>query len=154
MSVGIERRKFVVHTRWPCQLAAWVAALLGVMLMAMGGGHLYGVISVALAQSKPFDHKLVSLIATGSILAYPGILSAALCRWLWQGRSWAYAMCVAAAAPSMIYLVLLLIAEALPGRSPDVGSELTLAALVAGTLLVTLIAVWASLRSGPVAVDA
>jgi hypothetical protein len=138
-------------------LASWVAALFGVMLIFMGGGHLYGVISVALAQSRPFDHQLVSLIATGSILAYPGLLSAGLCRWLWQGRSWAYAMCVAAAAPLMIYLILLLIAEALPGRSPDVGSELPLATVVAGTLLATLIAVWASLRNSPstsVAVDA
>ena len=146
MSVGIERQVSVVNAGWPFKLAAVVAALFGVLLMLMGGGHVYAVISVALAESRPFDHRLVSLIATGSILAYPGLLSAGLCRWLWHGRTWAYAMCVAAAAPSLIYLVFLLIAEALPGGSPDVGSELDIAALVVGALLATLVAVWSSLR--------
>ena len=147
MSIGIERRVSVVPDGWPRKLAALVAASAGAMLMLMGGGHLYGVISAALAQGKPFDHRLVSLILTGSILAYPGLLSLSLSPWIWQGRPWACAMCVAAAAPSLIYVVLLLIVEALPGRSPAVGSELNLAALVVGVLLATLIAVWASLRN-------
>ena len=145
MSVGISQVS-VVHAGWPFKLAAVVAALFGALLMLMGGGHIYAVISLAAAESRPFDHRLVSLIATGSILAYPGLLSAGLCWWLWRGRTWAYATCVAAAAPLVIYLVLLLCAEALPGSSPNVGSELHVAALVGGTLLATLVAVWWRVR--------
>ena len=133
---------------WPCKLAAGIAAVVGVLLIMMGGGHLYAVISVALAENKPLDYRLVSLIATGGIVAYPGLLSVTICRWLWQGRGWAYAMCVANAAALLIYLVLLLLVKARdPAGSANVGSELDYASMIVGAYLVTLISVWASFRN-------
>lgn len=133
---------------WPCQFGAATAVAMGLLLIAMGGGHLYGVIADALAESKPFDYRFVSLLATGGILAYPGVLSLMVCRWLWQGRDWAYAMCIAAAAATMVYLGLLLVMHAPDPATPlRVGSELNYAAIFTGTYLLTLSAAWSFLRS-------
>ena len=112
-----------------------------------GEGKISGVVSVALAENRRLDYRLVSLIATAGILAYPGLLSVALCRWLWQGRIWAYAICVANLVALSIYLLLLSLARAWdPAGSPSLGAELNLASMTVGAYLVTLIAVWASSR--------
>lgn len=149
MAINIEKTGAVVQTGyWPCKLAAGIAAVVGVLLIMMGGGHLYAVISVALAENNPLDYRLVSLIATGGILAYPGLLSVIICRWLWQGRNWAYAMCVANAVALLIYLVLLLLAKARnPASSTNVGSELDYATVIVGAYLITLITVWILFRN-------
>ena len=129
---------------WPCKLAALTAVIVGVLLMLMGGGHLYGVMTVLSAHDNPVDYRFVSLLATGGILAFPGLLSLVVCRWLWQGRNWAYAVCIICASAVMIYLVLLVWFVA--PDSTSVGSELNFATMIVGAYLVALIAVWTSMR--------
>ena len=140
MAIEIGKTGAVVRAaHLPRKLAAVLAAGVGTLLLLMGGGHLYGVIQRAAAESRPLDYHLVSLLATGGIVAYPGLMSVALCRWLWLGRDWAFAMCAAHAAASLLYVLLLLAARTNPG---NVGSELPLAAVVDGGYLVALIALW------------
>ena len=102
------------------------------------------MITALSAQDNPVDYRFVSLIATGGILAFPGLLSLAVCRWLWQGRDWAYAVCIICASAVMVYLVLLLLFVA--PDSTSVGSELNFATMIVGVCLVALIAVWVSMR--------
>jgi hypothetical protein len=128
----------------PCKLAALIAVMVGVLMILMGGGHLQAVISVAMAQGDPLDYRMVSLITTGVMLAFPGLLSIVVCYWLWRGKNWAYAMCIISTLILMIYLSLLLFAQALDPAK--VGSELNAAATVVGSYLVVLIAVWVSMR--------
>jgi hypothetical protein len=129
---------------WPCKLAALAAIVAGVLMMLMGGGHLYAVIVGALAQGNPLDYRMVSLVTTGVMLAFPGLLSVVLCPWLWRGKNWAYGMCLISTLILMIYLSLLLFARALDPAK--VGSELNAAVMTVGAYLVILIAVWVSIR--------
>lgn len=129
---------------WPCKLAALAAVIAGVLMMLMGGGHLYAVVVGALAQDKPLDYRMVSLVTTGVMLAFPGLLSVVLSPWLWRGRNWAYGMCLISTLILMIYLSLLLFARSLDPTK--VGSELNIAFMTVGAYLVTLIAVWVSMR--------
>jgi hypothetical protein len=130
----------VLGQLWRRRIAAGTAAVVGVVLVMMGGGHLYAVISVALAEGRPLDYRLVSLIATGGIVACPGLLNLSVCKWLWQGRGWAYAMCIASEAACLVYLVLLVLVRARdPGGVANVGGELEAATILVGAHLVTLV---------------
>jgi uncharacterized membrane protein len=129
---------------WPCRLAALAAVIAGVLMMLMGGGHLNAVISAALTQDRALDYRLVSLVTTGVMLAFPGLLSVVLCPWLWKGKVWAYGMCIVSTVILMIYLSLLLFALALDPEK--VGSELNIAAMIVGAYLSVLIVVWISMR--------
>ena len=134
---------------WPCKLAAWSAGAVGLLMVIGGTGHLVAVISLALAQDKPYDFRLVSLIATGGILIYPGLLSLGLSRWLGRGRDWAFAMCTFGTMALLIYLVLLLFLKAPPDSAdPIAGVDPTprYSTMIVGLYLGLLIAVWASLR--------
>ena len=92
-------------------------------------------------------HVLVSLLATGGIVAYPGLISLALSRWLWPGRDWAFAMCATHAAASLLYVLLL---EAAQTNPDNVGSELLLTSAVLGGYLVALIFLWVTHRSAQI----
>ena len=48
-------------------------------MVLMGGGHLSAVVSSAFAHNQTLDYRLVSLITTGVMLAFPGLLSVVLC---------------------------------------------------------------------------
>ena len=106
------------------------------------------VISVALAQDKPFDYRLISLIATGGILAYPGLLSLVICKWLGEGRDWAFAMCIFGTMALLMYLVLLLFMKVPDPTVPFAGvcSQAHYSSMIVGAYLGLLIAVWVSLR--------
>ena len=130
--------------RWPCKIAALVAVVAGILMVLMGGGHLNAVISAAMTQQRALDYRLVSLVTTGVMLAFPGLLSVILCPWLWKGKVWAYGMCIISTFILMIYLSLLLFARALDPEK--VGSELNIAAMIVGAYLTILIAVWISIR--------
>lgn len=125
-----------------------IAVIGGLLMMAMGGGHLEAVVTPMLADDKPLDYRLVSLITTGVVLALPGLLGVILCRWLWQGKDWAYAMCIFSASALFVYLLLLLSMKAPePGEPIKVGSELHAATVLVGVYLLTLVAAWLALRS-------
>ena len=125
---------------WPSKAAAVVAVLLGLLLMAMGGGHISGVLAVAEAQDKPADYRLVSLVATGAILAFPGLIGVLVSPWLWKGKGWAYAVSILSASAVMAYLVFLVLLVA--PNSTTVGSELNYAVLFVGIFLVVLAVAW------------
>ncbi len=66
----------------PRKFAALTALVLGVLMLLMGGGHLYAVTGDALAQDRPLDYRLVSLITTGGLLVLPGIVGLVCLKWL------------------------------------------------------------------------
>ncbi|WOJ94781.1 hypothetical protein R0135_06335 [Congregibacter variabilis] len=125
---------------WPVRFATLTAALLGPLMLLMGGGHLYGIISVALGNDAELDYRLVSLITTGLLMALPGLVSLTCLRWLWQGRIWAYATCILSASTLMAYLTLLLSIKV--RDSSKVGSELNMAAMAVAVYLAVMISVW------------
>ena len=55
----------------PHSTLAWAAIALGLTFGIAGILHTTAVISVALKQGKPYNFRLVSLLATGGILIYP-----------------------------------------------------------------------------------
>ena len=61
-------------------VVSWGAVILGLGLIGGGVGHLFGVVATALDQGRPYDSRMVSLLATGGILVYAGTLNIALSR--------------------------------------------------------------------------
>ena len=86
---------------------AWAAIVLGLLFGIAGILHTTAVISVALRQGKPYDFRLVSLIATGGILIYPGLINIGISRWIKQGHPWALAMSAVVTLPLLVYEALL-----------------------------------------------
>ncbi len=128
----------------PGKFATLTALVLGVLMLLMGGGHLYAVITDALANDRPLDYRLVSLITTGLLMALPGLVSLFCLKWLWQRRTWAYAMCILSASALMVYLALLLSIEV--RDMTKVGSELDAAAMIVALYLVVMIGTWGYLK--------
>ncbi|MFT7287821.1 MAG: putative membrane protein [Halieaceae bacterium] len=126
------------------KFGALTALLLGSLMLLMGGGHLYGIISGALARESSLDYRLVSLITTGLLMALPGVVSLACLKWLWQGATWAYAMCILSASALMVYLGLLLSIQ--DRDATKVGSELDTAAIVVAVYLTVMIGTWVYLK--------
>lgn len=114
-----------------------------------GGGHLIAIIAVALEQHNPFDFHLISLIATGGILLYPGLLNLGISKWIGRGNPWAFAMSAFATASILIYLVLLLF-ESIPAENTDpfagAGSSARYSILINGSYLVIILVVWIDMR--------
>jgi hypothetical protein len=136
-SAMIETRQArPISVRMPCAVAACIAVVAGLLMTLMGGGHAWGV----LAQSEPSDPtfaRMAALVATGVVVALPGLLALALSRALWKGRRWAYAVCLITALSLMAYLFYLL-AYVAP-NSTTVGSELDMATIVVGVYAVSLV---------------
>ena len=59
----------------PHSSLAWAAIVLSLCFGIAGIAHTTAVISVALGEGKPYDFRLVSLLATGGVLIYPGLIS-------------------------------------------------------------------------------
>ena len=91
----------------PHSTLAWAAIVLGLVLGIAGIFHTTAVISVALRQGKPYDFRLVSLLATGGILVYPGLINIGISRWIKQGHPWALAMSAVVTLPLLVYQALL-----------------------------------------------
>ena len=110
-----------------------------------GGGHLIAIIAVAVNQHRPFDFHLISLIATGGILLYPGLLNLGISKWIGRGNLWAFAMSSFATASLLIYMVLLLF-QCIPAENTDpfagAKSSARKAILINGSYLVILLVVW------------
>ena len=94
-------------TRSPHSTLASAAIVLGLVLGIAGVLHTTSVISVALRQGKPYDFRLVSLLATGGVLIYPGLINIGISRWIRQGHPWAFAMSAVVTLPVLVYQALL-----------------------------------------------
>jgi hypothetical protein len=119
----------------PHSTLAWVAIALGLLLGIAGVLHTSAVISVALRQGKPYDFRLVSLLATGGILIYPGLINIGISRWIRQGHPWALAMSAVVTLPLLVYQALLV-----PARH----SNQMLGVIINGLYLCFLIIAWVS----------
>jgi hypothetical protein len=86
---------------------AWAAIALSLSCGIAGIAHTTAVISVALKQDKPYDFGLVSLLATGGVLVYPGLINIGIIRWIRQGHPWALAMSAVVTFPLLVYEALL-----------------------------------------------
>jgi len=94
-------------TGLPHSSLAWAAIVLGLFFGVAGIAHTTAVISVAVRQGKPYDFRLVSLLATGGILVYPGLINIGISRWIKQGHPWALAMSAVVTLPLLVYEALL-----------------------------------------------
>ena len=86
---------------------AWAAIVLSLFFGIAGIAHTTAVISVALSEGKPYDFRLVSLLATGGVLVYPGLINIGISRWIRQGHPWALAMSAVVTLPLLVYEALL-----------------------------------------------
>ena len=114
---------------------AWAAIVLGLVFGIAGIFHTTAVISVALRQGKPYDFRLASLLATGGILVYPGLINIGISRWIKQGHPWALAMSAVVTLPLLLYEALLI---------PAHHSNQTWGVIVNGLYLCFLITAWVS----------
>jgi hypothetical protein len=73
----------------PHSSLAWAAIVLSLLFGIAGIAHTTAVISVALREGKPYDFRLVSLLATGGVLVYPGLINIGISRWIRRGHPWA-----------------------------------------------------------------
>jgi len=90
-----------------CSKLAWAAIGLGLVCGIAGVLHTSAVISVALKQGKPYDFRMVALLATGGVLIYGGLINIGISRWIRQGHPWALAMSAVVIFPLMVYEALL-----------------------------------------------
>lgn len=95
------------QTRDPYSMLASAAIVFGLVLGIAGVLHTTSVISVALRQGKPYDFRLVSLLATGGVLVYPALINIGISRWIRQGHPWALAMSAVVTLPVLVYQALL-----------------------------------------------
>ncbi len=134
---------------WPCKLVGWVAAILGLSMVITGAAHLLAVISAALAQDKPYDFRFVSLIATGGIIIYVGLLNLGVSKWLGQSKGWAFSMSAFGTAAYLVYLVLLLFLKASPDSTDPFaasGAASRYSTMIMGSYFGLLVAVWIWVR--------
>jgi hypothetical protein len=122
-------------TPLPHSTLAWAAVALGFLFGIAGILHTTAVISVALRQGKPYDFRLVSLLATGGILIYPGLINIGISRWIKQGHPWALAMSTVVTLPLLVYQALLV-----PARH----SSQMVGVIINGLYLCFLIIAWVS----------
>ena len=130
--------------RRPHSTLAWAAIVLGLVLGIAGIFHTTAVISVALRQGKPYDFRMVSLLATGGILVYPGLINIGISRWIKQGHPWALAMSAVVTLPVLVYEALLV-----PARH----SNQVWGVIANGLYLCFVIMAWVSQRERPVSDD-
>jgi hypothetical protein len=123
-----------LHSYWRL---AWAAVLLGLLFGIAGIAHTAAVICVAVKQGKPYDFRMVSLLATGGILVYPGLINIGVSRWIRQGHPWALAMSAVVTLPVAIYEALLV---------PAHHSNQMLGVIINAPYLCFLISAWVSLR--------
>ena len=123
---------------WRCRVAAIFAAVVGLFLMLGGAGHLAAILGTRAGQ--PFDYHFASLLTTGGILMFPGVVGIATSYWLWQARTWAYVACLISASELMLYLVLLLYMKTqVPDTATTAGNEVYfMSGLVAAYIVVML----------------
>ena len=93
--------------RGPFPILASAAIVWGLVFGIAGVLHTASVISAAVRQGKPYDFRLVSLLATGGVLVYPALINIGTSRWIRQGHPWALAMSAVVTLPVLVYQALL-----------------------------------------------
>jgi hypothetical protein len=89
-------------------VTAWYGALLGLLLVGMGVGHLVGVTSVARSVASAYDSRHVFLITIGGILICTGLLDVAATRAIRQGARAAISLAAFRTVSLIAFLGLLL----------------------------------------------
>jgi hypothetical protein len=89
-------------------VTAWYGALLGLLLVGMGVGHLVGVTSVARRVGSAYDSRHVFLITLGGILICTGLVDLAATRAIRQGARTAISLAVFRTVSLIAFLGLLL----------------------------------------------
>ena len=120
----------------PHSTLAWAAIVLGLLFGIAGILHTTAVISVALRQGKPYDFRLVSLLATGGILVYPGLINIGISRWIKQGHPWALAMSAVVTLPLLVYEALLV-----PARHSNQAWGVIINGIYLGFLIVACVTI-------------
>lgn len=132
----VERRASATTVLRPrCSKLAWAAIALGLCVGIAGVLHTSAVISVALKQGKPYDFRMVALLATGGVLIYSGLINIGISRWIKQGHPWALAMSAVVTLPLLVYEALLV-----PARH----SNQMLGVIINGLYLCFLTIAWVS----------
>ena len=127
--------------RSPNSMLAWAAIVLALLTGIAGIFHTVAVISVAVKQGKPYDFRLVSLLTTGGILIYPGLINIGISRWIKQGHPWALAMSAVVTLPLLVYEALLV---------PAHHSNQVFGVIFSGLYLCFLIVAWVTQTSSHV----
>jgi hypothetical protein len=133
----------------PFKLVAWAAGIVGLLMVVGGTGHLVGVIGAAVHRHKLFNFRLVSLLAIGGMLLYPGLLNLGISRSIWLGRQWAFVMSAFATVALLAYGILLMFMKTPPDPTdPFAGASTTAAALsmIQIIYLAFLLPGWMALR--------
>jgi hypothetical protein len=89
-------------------VTAWYGALLGLLLVGMGVGHLVGVTSVATGLGRSYDSRHVFLLTIGGILICAGLFDVAASRAIRRGTVVAIAHAGFRTMSLIAFLVLLL----------------------------------------------
>lgn len=89
-------------------VTAWYGALLGLLLVGMGVGHLVGVTSVARTAGSAYDSRHVFLITLGGILICTGLVDLAATRTIRQGALTAISLAAFRTVSLIAFLSLLL----------------------------------------------
>ncbi len=117
------------------KVSAWVALVLGALMVVGGIGHMLGVISTTLRENRPYDPKMVLLLTTGGVLIYVGGVNAVISRWIRQGVGWAL---VTSAVVSVALIGYFLLVRPLPNS----GSMLRVSIVSHGLYLALLGIAW------------
>jgi hypothetical protein len=121
----------------PDSSLAWAAIVLSLFFGTAGIAHTTAVISVALREGKPYDFRLVSLLATGGVLVYSGLINIGISRWIRRGHPWVLAMGGVVTLPLLVYEALLV---------PAHDSNQALGVIISGLYLCFLIMAFTSRR--------
>ena len=89
-------------------VTAWYGALLGILLVGMGVGHLVGVTSVGRSVGSAYDSRHVFLITLGGILICTGLVDLAATRAIRQGAPTAISLAAFRTLSLIAFLALLL----------------------------------------------
>ena len=123
-------------------VTAWYGALLGLLLVGMGVGHLVGVTSVARSLGRAYDSRHVFLLTIGGILIWAGFVDLAAARTIRRGAVVAITHAAFRTVSLITFLVLLL-------PLPDGGGN-TSGFLILNVGYLTLLTFdWLSLPSRP-----
>lgn len=117
------------------KVSAWVALVLGGLMLVGGIGHMLGVIPTALRENRPYDPKMVLLLTTGGVLIYVGGVNAVLSRWIRRGVGWALVTSAVVSAALIGYLLLV-------RPLPDSGSMLRVSVVSHSLYLALLGIAW------------